>query len=197
MATTGDEKLVWLTGDGRGGFGSARELILPGTVTAMSVGEINRGDGPPDVVVGVAQTVSLRPLEPDRSRETPAQVDNSSAQTNSLRYSLMLFEGPDGALRHDQPQTIAMRAPVTSIAIGPLNENYEMDLVAAAGDELVIMHGHDRKPTWDDQAKVQTARVEQHSMPFTITSVAIGDFSGDYRNEVALLSSDGTVHVFK
>src|SRR5438552_3202621 len=37
MATTGDEKLVWLTGDGRGGFGSARELILPGTVTAMSV----------------------------------------------------------------------------------------------------------------------------------------------------------------
>src|SRR5260370_4632031 len=52
MAARGSNKLYWMAGDGHGGLGQAREVTLPGRVTAMTVGEINRRDGLARVGVG-------------------------------------------------------------------------------------------------------------------------------------------------
>jgi len=55
-ASRSRSSLYLLSGDGRGGFGEAREITLPGAVTAMVTGDINRPDGLTDLIVGVAAT---------------------------------------------------------------------------------------------------------------------------------------------
>src|SRR2546421_3059938 len=62
MAARGTDRLYWIAGDGHGGFGGTPGIELPGRVTAMTVGEVNRRDGLADVGVGVtdvAQTFRL------------------------------------------------------------------------------------------------------------------------------------------
>src|SRR5262245_5730631 len=53
VASHGVERLYWLSGDGHGDFGYAQSVEIPGRVTAMITGEINRADGLADVIVGV------------------------------------------------------------------------------------------------------------------------------------------------
>ncbi len=184
MAARGDNRLYWVAGDGRGAFGSTHVIELPGRVTAMTAGEINRRDGLADVVVGVtdvAQTVSLR-----------TDV-NSQSQTDSLRYSVLVFEGPEGALKHE-PETIALPAPATSLALGQLDDSYEMDLAVAAGNDLVIVHGRDRKLSIDEEerAKVAPPEVETRAMPFTLSSIAIGNFTRNDQDQIAAFEGCAT-----
>jgi DNA-binding CsgD family transcriptional regulator len=107
-AARGSNKLYLMTGDGNGGLREAKRIDLEGGVTAMAVGEINRRDGLDDVVVGV-------------SGEQGAKV--------------LVFEGPDGALRAN-PETFDLRSDATALALGQLDEGYEMDLAIAAGREF-------------------------------------------------------------
>ncbi len=44
--------LYFLLGDGHGGFGASQPIQLPGAVTAMATGEINRADGLTDICGG-------------------------------------------------------------------------------------------------------------------------------------------------
>src|SRR5437667_9609677 len=46
--------LYLFSGDGRGDLSLTRQISLPGVVTAMTTGEINRADGLTDLVVGIA-----------------------------------------------------------------------------------------------------------------------------------------------
>ena len=75
--------LFHVPGDGYGGFGPARQVALPGTVTAMAIGEMNRRDGLADVVVAVS--------------------GDSGSQ-------LFVYEGPDGALM-SRPEAIDLPEP--------------------------------------------------------------------------------------
>src|SRR5207248_2413087 len=70
-AARGGNALWLLPGDGKGSFGAARRIDLPGSVTTLLTGEINRADGLTDVVVGVVA------------------ADGPKA---------LVFEGPEGAL---------------------------------------------------------------------------------------------------
>jgi hypothetical protein len=175
MATRGNSKLYWMAGDGRGGFGPAQEIELLGSVTALTTGEINRSDGLADIVVGIARTTDT----------------HDTAQA-------LVFEGPEGALKHE-PEVIPLPAAATSLALGQLDEGSEMDLAAAAGTDLVIVHGRDRCLSLDqeERSRVLRAKVEHRPMAFSIASLSIGDFSGDYLSEVALLGDDGVVHILE
>lgn len=135
----------------------------------MVVGEINRRDGLDDIVVGV-------------SSEQGARV--------------LVFEGPQGAFRAS-PEGFDLPEEATSLALGQLDDSYEMDLAIAAGHELMILHGRDRKLSLDKerQAQVRPVFIEQRVFPFTITSIALGDFSGSHSSEVALLGGDGQLRV--
>src|SRR5260370_5999375 len=68
----GSAKLYFLRGDGHGGFAPPEAISLPGAITAMTGGEVNRPDGLTDVVVAV------------RAESGPR---------------LLGFQGPEGRLR--------------------------------------------------------------------------------------------------
>src|SRR5438552_2815722 len=162
--------LYLLSGDGRGDLSLTKEISLPGVVTAMTTGEINRRDGLTDVVVGIDD------------QDEP---------------KVMVFEGPEGALRAES-EVFDMPAQVAALALGQLDNEYTMDLAVGAGNELVIVHGRDRKLSLDEteRAKVSPAWVTQRSkVPSNIASLVLGNFTGDSGTDVALLMDDGAVSV--
>jgi VCBS repeat protein len=162
-------KLYLMSGDGKGGLHETRHVDLPGGATAMVVGEINRTDGLDDVVV---------------------------ASSGAAGPKVLVFEGPQGALRAD-PETFELPAEANSMALGQLDDSYAMDLAIAAARELTVIHGRDRKLSLDRerQAEIKPARISRRSLGFAIRSMALGDFVGDQTTDVALLSDDGTLSV--
>jgi parallel beta-helix repeat protein len=162
-------QLYFMAGDGRGNFTQARAIELAGSVTALATGEINRADGLTDVAVAIAS-------------ETGAQ--------------LLVFEGPLGALRAGV-EAFPLPAQATSLALGQLDSGFEMDLAIAAGHDLVVVHGRDRRLTLsaEKQMEVAPAILEQRHFAASLSSLAIGDFSGDQHPDIALLTEDGTIEV--
>jgi len=129
VASRTTKALYLLSGDGRGGFASPREIALPGVVTAMTTGEINRADGLTDLVIGV---------------------------TGERGSQVLVFEGPEGALRA-QPEVFDLPAPATSLALGQLDRDYTMDLAIAAGNQLLIVQGRDRKLSLEESLRAKVA----------------------------------------
>src|SRR2546425_792916 len=132
VASRTHNALYLLSGDGHGGFQPAKEIPLRGVVTAMTTGEIKRAGGLTDVVIG---------------------VDGEDGP------KLMVFEGPEGALRA-QPEVFSAPAPVTSLALGQLDNEYPIDLAVAAGNELMIVHGRDRKLSLDETQRAGCAAAQ-------------------------------------
>ena len=166
-AARGSNNLYLMTGAGNGGLREAKRIDLAGGVTAMAVGEINRRDGLDDVVVGVSDEQGAR---------------------------VLVFEGPDGALKA-KPEVFDLRSEATSLALGQLDEGYEMDLAIASGRELMIVHGRDRRLSLDRQRQkeVPQALITSRAFPSAILSVAVGDFAGNGHSGLAVLFADGTL----
>src|SRR5213080_397918 len=53
VASRTHNALYLLSGDGHGGYATVQEVALPGAVTALTTGGINRADGLTDVIVGI------------------------------------------------------------------------------------------------------------------------------------------------
>ena len=168
FASRTGKALHLLSGDGAGQFRLTREITLPGAVSAMLVGEINRRDGLADVVLGV-------------DSEGGAKV--------------MVFEGAEGALR-SRPEIFHAPARVTSLALGQLDDHHALDLAVATGNHLLVLGGRDRKLSLSqrDQASVQPALVDQRTFPFALRSLAIGEFNRSGVTDLALLAEDGDLH---
>lgn len=167
IAARGGKELWMFPGDGKGSLLAARKIALTGAVTSLITGEINRADGLTDVVVGVVSDDGPKAL---------------------------VFEGPDGALRAS-PEIISMPAAPTALALGQLDDDYPMDLAVGAGSELFIIHGRDRKLSFDEirRATVPPAQVERRTFDFEIRSIAAGDFRGANETGLAVLATDGKV----
>jgi parallel beta-helix repeat protein len=171
-AARGGSSLYFLPGDGEGGLGAARSVALGGQVTAMIAGEIDRKDNLADVVVGID------------SEQGPA---------------VLVFEGPEGAL-DSIPEVVALPAAPTALALGRLDDDVFFDLAVAAGQELMILHGRNSKPARRDPSRsgVGSAVLEEIvELESPIASIAIGRYVWDARDrqELALLSADGTLHL--
>ena len=168
-AALGARELDFFLGDGKGNLSPVRTLELSGTVTALVTGEINRADGLTDLVVGIAAANGPQ---------------------------VLVFEGPDGALRSD-PEGFGLPAVATAIALGRLDDDYTTDLVVTAGSDLMVVYGRDRKLSLGEVAKrsVPRARIGQRSLGFAVRSIALGDFKGDQRPCLSLLTEQGTIHL--
>ncbi|HET9530984.1 MAG TPA: BACON domain-containing carbohydrate-binding protein [Blastocatellia bacterium] len=168
-AVRGGNKLRLLAGDGRGALSETGAVELQDRVTAMAVGDVNRRDGLTDVVVGM---------------------------TGPRGPKAMVYEGPQGALRAD-PESFDLPAEATSLILAQLDRSYEIDLAVAAGRHLVIMKGRDRKLTLKkhERAEVPTPFISSQAFPFAIESLAAGDFISGSGSDIALLSTDGEVHL--
>jgi hypothetical protein len=166
-AARGSHALHLLPGDGRGGFGPAQARELPGGVTALASGEINRADGLVDLVVAIA---------------------------GSRGPQALVFESPDGAMRA-APEAFDLPNEAAALAIGRLDDDQLNDLAVAAGHRLLVIEGRDRRLSLDDarRAEVEPATLNQRDFPAAITAVAIGDFTPQAR--LALLFDDGAVQL--
>jgi CSLREA domain-containing protein len=170
-AARGGATLYLLPGDGRAGFGAVERIELPGQVTALLAGEINRVDVLEDVIVGV------------------------EAGAGALA---LVFESPSGALR-GQPEPLRLPAVATALALGQLDEDYFADLALAAGNELIILHGRDRRLSLAAEQQQETAKAKLTWQSFSarLTALAVGDFVREtqQRTEIALQTEDGALRV--
>jgi len=168
-AARGGNILYFLLGDGRGNLSAARQVDLPGLVTALVAGEINRADGLTDLVVGIAGAGGPQ---------------------------VLVFEGPEGALRA-KPEAFSLAGVATAMALGRMDDDYTMDLVVAAGSDLMVVYGRDRRLSLDEiaQRAVLQARISQRSLGFAVRSVAIGNFKGDQTTGLSLLTDQGNLHL--
>jgi uncharacterized repeat protein (TIGR01451 family) len=169
VAARGSSSISLLPGDGKGSFGAARQIALPGSVTALATGEVNRADGLMDIAVGI-----VSPNGPQ----------------------VLVFQGPVGAIKA-QPEVFPLPAQATALALGSADEDYLMDLAIAAGRELLIVHGRDRSSVSENyaQADARLARITARSFGFAIRSLAIGHFTDKDQPSLALLSNDGVLHL--
>jgi CSLREA domain-containing protein len=168
-ASRGGTALYLLTGNGHGDFSEPRRIELPGVLTAFATGEVNRADGIADIVVGVSAKDGAR---------------------------VLVFEGPNGALQA-KPESLSMPGEVTALVLGQLDNSYEMDVAVGSGNQLVLLHGRDRRLSLDaeHQQQVQPARLEARALNAPIKSLAIGDFSGQHEPDIALLTDAGQVEI--
>ena len=106
----------------------------------------------------------------------------------------LVFEDPKGALG-SAPEEFSVTARVTALGLGFLDNHYAADLAIAAGDELVIVSGRDRKLSLARGYPVTVKPARQESLKFdsAITSLVVGDFADDTRTDIALLTADGQV----
>ncbi|HKS42340.1 MAG TPA: HYR domain-containing protein [Blastocatellia bacterium] len=117
IASRGSNTLFILEGDGKANFGATKRIELPGAVTALATGEVNRADGLEDIVVGILA------------------ADGPKA---------LVYESPEGASRAI-PEAFNLSAEATVLALGRLDDDYLMDFAVAAGKEALVVYGKDDK----------------------------------------------------
>jgi len=165
----GSETIHLLAGDGRGNLAPAQDISLPGKVTAVTSGEINRADGLTDLVVA---------------------IDGADGP------KLMVFEGPEGAVKAT-PELLSLSSAATDLILAYVGADHAADVAVAAGNELVIFNGRDRKLSLDEKTKasVPQARISRRSFPSALISTAIGDFTGGPDLDLAVMLDDGSVQL--
>jgi hypothetical protein len=166
-ATRGSNLLCVLDGDGSGALGAVIQIALPGPVTAMASGDVNRADGLKDLVVAI---------EADAGPE------------------LLVFEAPQGALK-STPEAIPISARATSLGIGHLDDDFQSDIAATVGQDLIVVHGRDRLLYMDRDAQrtVAPPRTSVVHTESSLRSVTIGKLSPDGAVRMAILSEEGTL----
>src|SRR6185295_12905363 len=166
-AARGGNRLQLFEGDGRGALASSQFRELPGSITALAAGEINRPDGLVDLVIGI------------RSPDGPR---------------LWILEGPNGALR-SEAEVVSIGAPAEALALGQFDGDYTRELVASAGNELVIVRGRDRRLVALDPV-TDPPPVERLTLTEPAVGLAVGSFADDGGPAIALLSASGGVKLF-
>src|SRR5581483_8378925 len=73
------------------------------------------------------------------------------------------------------------------------------DLAVAAGHQLLIVQGRDRSLYLNEglRGEVHPPLIKRLNFDFEITSIAVGRFSGERNDEIALLAADGVIRLLK
>jgi Domain of unknown function (DUF4214) len=160
-----DGGLYLMTGENNAAFGLPSQMALPGRVMTLAVGQFCIADGRPDLVVAV-----LGQNGPE----------------------LLIYRGTSNGLA-TEPLSYRLSADVTAIDFGTTDDDPFQDIVAAAGNEVIVIHG------WGVKGFVEiNSRIERIPANHTL-GIALGNFVWDReaRNEIAALSSDGSVHIIE
>ena len=168
-AHLGSSAMYLLRGDGHGNFAAPQRIALSGSITAFATGEINRADGLTDIVVGI---------------------------TNSNGSQALVYESPTGAA-NATPEVFALPAPADAMVLGMIEGGPMNDLAIGAGNQLMVIHGRDRKLSVGTaaQSSVAQATITQQTLPFSVEALALGSFSDTA--SLAALGNDGAIHLMQ
>jgi len=172
VAARNEKALYFLRGDGKGAFEGAKKIELEGSVTAFLAEDFNRRDGLHELIVGIQ---------------------------NGRKGQVLIFEHPYGAMKA-VPEVFNFDDPVTSLSINFIEGNAHPDLAVAAGGELAVLRGRDRKLLFDESGRsAEAVSLSRRTFDFRIAAVAVGEFikSESGAPEIALLADDGKVHLLE
>jgi Domain of unknown function DUF11/HYR domain/FG-GAP-like repeat/FG-GAP repeat len=96
--------------------------------------------------------------------------------------ALLIFGSSDVS-----PRALSLPSAATAIAQGDFDGDGFADLAIAAGARLVLAHG--------DMGQLAGGRVDERRVGYKIVDLAAGDFGSGRRADLALLASDGAVHI--
>lgn len=138
-----------------------------GSVTSLTFGDLNRCDGLTDVVATV------------------------ETETGPVA---LVFESPYGAFS-TEPERFALPSRATSTAIGQLNQDGFADLAIAAGTQVILIEGRDRKLSLDEQQRstVKAARTTVLDLGEPLSSVVAGKFIPTAPETLMVLTQSGKV----
>src|SRR5688572_8871886 len=156
--------LYLMAGNGAGRLDAPQQIDLPGSVTALGAGEFRAADGFTDVAVGVSGPGG---------------------------ESLLIFDAAEGLSKALVQQPLA--GPASAIEFGGLDDDPFIDVAAAAGSEILVVHG------WGRKEQGVSAREERINVGTGLRGLALGEFTWDRqgRSEIAVLASDGGVHLVR
>jgi hypothetical protein len=159
------QTLYLFPGDGHGRLNPMTQVSLPGPVTAMTKGQFNERDGMSDLALGII------------APEGPAVFVFNESGKGVLGTAERFFL-PEAA---------------TTLTLAKLDDDTAGDLAVGANNQLLIIHGRNQA---DTNASQENA-IERFAFPYSISAIAAGDFLFDResKSKLALLSSDGTVHL--
>ena len=166
-AQNGGESLCLMSGDGEGGFQPPRFIPLAGRITALQAGDLNRPDN---------------------------LIDLAVATNGAAGPQILIFENTRGAFSAE-PETFDLSSEATSLASGRLDEDHFNDLAIASARNLLIIRGRDRSTlsTEGHERLVSNPTTTLLSLSVTAQSIAVGDFSGDTKADIAVLSNQGNL----
>jgi uncharacterized protein (DUF2141 family) len=168
-----------LLGNGKGGFSEApgSPHAAPGWwMLSVSVGDFN-GDGKQDILATVAPNF-VEDLMQGRRRPSNGGV-------------LVLLADGSGGFTSDPDRSFAVQRTPQSVAVGDFNGDGKLDLVTAnqGGDNVTVLLG-------DGAGKFTAASVSSFKVGKEPVSVAVGDFNGDGKLDLAIANrKDNTVTV--
>ena len=166
-AQPGGDSLCVMSGDGQGGFQPARFIPLPGRITALHAGELNRPDN---------------------------LIDLAVATSGAAGPQVLIFENTRGAFSAE-PETFDLSSEATSLASGRLDDDHFNDLAIASAKNLLILNGRDRGNLSMEgrERLVSNPTSTLLSLSFAAQSITVGDFSGDSQADIAVLSNQGNL----
>ncbi|MBI5565161.1 MAG: hypothetical protein HY870_09705, partial [Chloroflexi bacterium] len=112
--------------------------------------------------------------------------------------SVLIYESASGAA-NAVPEKIEVDHAVTVLTFGQFDDHFALDFAVGAGDEVLVVHGRDRRLTQDVAQRVAVAPpyIERHPQASAIAALASGNFVVEegYTEEIAVLHTDGTLGV--
>lgn len=171
ITSRASRSLYVMAGDGKGSLHLAKEVALPGAVTALAAGDVNCRDGLTDILVGVVGDSGPRAL---------------------------VFEGKGGAFE-TEPEVFALADAASDFAIGQFDNDPATDIAIAAGRSLLLIYGRDRRLTGEASASaaVQPATTGKRDFSFNVKSITSGKFSDGGLSDIGLLADDGAIYVLR
>src|SRR5262249_49501427 len=96
-----------------------------------------------------------------------------------------------------KPEEIRLPEAAKALTVGFLDDDAMGDVIVGAGHKLLIISGRDRKLTLDEweRAAVPQAAIVEQDFAADVTAVAIGEFAGDLKSELSVLTADGTLEL--
>ena len=165
VASRGGDRIFLYAGSGDGNFSFSRTVNTGGEITALTAGEVNDFDGLEDLIIAV---------------------------TRGGENQVLVFDNPHGAL-NGAPEVFNFQKPIESLALGQFDDEAAGDLAIAAGNELTIIFGRDRKLSLDDdlRLKVPAAVTGTLDLGAKLHKVISGDFHASQINDLAILTDAG------